>query len=238
MGSGQALRLAFKKYGINNFKKEILEYFNSEEELYAREKEIVNEDFIKRSDTYNVIKGGTGQWSYVNKFINSNEFMTKIGKLGNDAFQRKVQNDLEFRNTWKTKISKGIKNFYKNNPEAKYKNKYKHNGYKHSEETKLKMREIKKKNLPVGDKNSQYGTMWICNLDLRINKKISKYEQIPDGWIKGRKVKINKCKNTNSNYLSLNVGGQLNRKSSRLRICISWFESKPYKQYFVLLKLY
>lgn len=189
MGSGKLIKLAINKYGINNFKKEILEFFNSVEELYSREKEVVNRDFVKRSDTYNLIVGGNGSWYYANNFVNSNEFMVKIGKLGNKVFSNKLNNDSNFKNSWKIKISKAKKNFYKNNPEARFKNRYKHDGFKHSEETKLKMREIKKKNPPVGDKNSQYGTMWICNLDLQINKKISKYEQIPDGWIKGRKVK-------------------------------------------------
>lgn len=39
-----------------------------------------------------------------------------------------------------------------------------------------------------GKNNSQYGTMWICNLELKENKKISKEETIPNGWIVGRNV--------------------------------------------------
>ena len=37
-----------------------------------------------------------------------------------------------------------------------------------------------------GEANSQYGTMWICNIDLEENKKISKDDIIPEGWVKGR----------------------------------------------------
>lgn len=37
-----------------------------------------------------------------------------------------------------------------------------------------------------GSKNSQFDTMWICNVGLEENKKINKYELIPEGWIKGR----------------------------------------------------
>lgn len=36
-----------------------------------------------------------------------------------------------------------------------------------------------------GKNNSQYGTMWIVNLELRENKKIKKEDVIPEGWIKG-----------------------------------------------------
>ena len=38
----------------------------------------------------------------------------------------------------------------------------------------------------VGKKNGSFGTMWICNVDLQENKKISKDDEIPDGWVKGR----------------------------------------------------
>jgi len=37
-----------------------------------------------------------------------------------------------------------------------------------------------------GQRNSQYGSMWICNVELQENKKIAKTDNIPDGWIKGR----------------------------------------------------
>jgi hypothetical protein len=38
----------------------------------------------------------------------------------------------------------------------------------------------------IGENNGSYGTMWICNLELKENKKIKKDEEIPDGWVKGR----------------------------------------------------
>jgi hypothetical protein len=37
-----------------------------------------------------------------------------------------------------------------------------------------------------GKKNSQYGKMWIYNLELRQNTRIYKDEPIPEGWVKGR----------------------------------------------------
>ncbi len=37
-----------------------------------------------------------------------------------------------------------------------------------------------------GERNSQYGTCWICNLELKENRKINKNEIIPSGWILGR----------------------------------------------------
>lgn len=37
-----------------------------------------------------------------------------------------------------------------------------------------------------GKNNSQYGKMWVCNVELKENKKINKLDPIPEGWIKGR----------------------------------------------------
>jgi len=58
MGSGFALKDAFKKYGKENFTKEILCECADANEMMNREREIVDAEFIKRPDTYNLIIGG------------------------------------------------------------------------------------------------------------------------------------------------------------------------------------
>jgi group I intron endonuclease len=60
MGSGLAVKKAIKKYGRENFLKEILFYFKTDEEMFAKEKEIVNEVFVSNPETYNLIMGGRG----------------------------------------------------------------------------------------------------------------------------------------------------------------------------------
>lgn len=50
--------LAVKKYGPNNFKRIVLQIYNNEEDAYNEEARLVNEDFLKRSDVYNMILGG------------------------------------------------------------------------------------------------------------------------------------------------------------------------------------
>lgn len=51
---------AVKKYGIDAFKREILYIFDDREEAFNKEAEIVNLEYIKRNDTYNVALGGLG----------------------------------------------------------------------------------------------------------------------------------------------------------------------------------
>lgn len=58
MGSGTCLKKAYKKYGIENFNKEILRYFDNREELANYEEFIVNENLITDFNCYNISKGG------------------------------------------------------------------------------------------------------------------------------------------------------------------------------------
>lgn len=58
MGSGRALIRAFKKYGKENFIKEIIKFFDTREELSNYEREQVTEEFIKEDNNYNISIGG------------------------------------------------------------------------------------------------------------------------------------------------------------------------------------
>ena len=69
MGSGKYLKRAIEKHGLENFVKEILHIFDTPEQMYAKEAEIVNEDFLTENNTYNLKVGGYGGWDW----INSNE---------------------------------------------------------------------------------------------------------------------------------------------------------------------
>lgn len=58
MGSGSLLKRAIEKYGIEHFSKEILYAFDTQEEAEAKERELVNREFVDRDDNYNVSIGG------------------------------------------------------------------------------------------------------------------------------------------------------------------------------------
>jgi hypothetical protein len=67
LGSGTYFMRAVRKYGEENFERIILEFCDSYEEVLNKEKEYVDDNWIIRKDTYNIINGGKGGWKYVNK---------------------------------------------------------------------------------------------------------------------------------------------------------------------------
>lgn len=60
LGSGKYLKRAISKYGKENFTKEILHIFDNKQDMFNKEREIVNEQFVKDTSTYNFKIGGSG----------------------------------------------------------------------------------------------------------------------------------------------------------------------------------
>ena len=61
MGSGKYLHRAFRKYGIENFRKEILRVCRTREDALDLEAWIVNMDLVKNPNCYNIVRGGQSQ---------------------------------------------------------------------------------------------------------------------------------------------------------------------------------
>lgn len=53
-----AMQKAVSEFGVKNFKRETLAVFDTPEEAYDLEGELVNEEFLSRPDVYNMILGG------------------------------------------------------------------------------------------------------------------------------------------------------------------------------------
>lgn len=149
-GSGTVLNRAIKKHGIQNFKKEVLWNFATPEECFNKEKEIVTEDFVKKSDTYNVALGGRG--GNLGEEINLKKSKILQGHSTTDECRKKISAAMEGN-----KIRLGAKH----RPESieKIKKTRKENGLsigeknpmfgkKHSEETRQKMRKPHKSTGP------------------------------------------------------------------------------------------
>lgn len=83
MGSGKRLKNAIIKHGIKKFSKTILEFFNTPEEMFAKEKEIVTDSFLLRKDTYNIRRGGTGGFGvyHSQKAVKANRIRTQQRKI-------------------------------------------------------------------------------------------------------------------------------------------------------------
>lgn len=181
MGSGEHIKNAIKKYGVENFKKKIIAECSSFDEMNELEKELVNHEFVQNPNTYNHSIGGSYGWKNCLKYKSEDEII-EIRKRAGDAVIE-LMKDPEYRKRHAEKISNGLKEACFDPRTFLSKT--------HSEEAKKKMSENHKKyGYQKGERNSQFGTCWIYNLELKENKKIKLEELnnwIEKGWIKGRK---------------------------------------------------
>lgn len=164
-GSGVALKNSIKIHGKENFKKEVLFVFDSEEEMNLKEKELITEEFVARSDTYNMGVGGEGGAHFkgkkhsaetiarITESLNSDEnrqksvetgrktgSLSKGRKLSDKA--RQNMSDAQRKaisEETKKKISESLKKFNEENP-GHFKNLTKKKRKSMSEETKQKLR--------------------------------------------------------------------------------------------------
>ena len=67
-GSGVAITRAIKKYGKQNFTKEIIHYCKSKDEMYKLEEQLVEVG----EHTYNLTRGGNGGWSHIDSAGDNN----------------------------------------------------------------------------------------------------------------------------------------------------------------------
>lgn len=183
LGSGSVLLKAIKKYGTKNFTKKILYVFSDAVSMFDKERELVNEDFIRRHDTYNVKLGGSGGWDYINAnsigdrqkgYLIAKKFMTCPEKNRKAGLRNKELGKGIFARSKEQMSRDAAKSF---------------TGKKHLESSK---RLIGNKNSVIqsGSGNSQFGKRWMtkdgANKSVHSNDTAAFLE---DGWIFGRNVK-------------------------------------------------
>lgn len=193
MGSGKYLNHAINKHGIDNFTKEILFVYDNPKDMYEKEAELVNEDFLAEANTYNLRIGGMGGFDYINNNglngtlagVKKREELLSNNPDWTDSFNKKRKEGRENRSEENIKAAAQKR---KNTMIERYGTTAvkSFEGKRHTEETKRIQSEKAKARLADPTKNSQFGTMWITNGTK--NKKIKKDSALPSGWRRGRVV--------------------------------------------------
>ena len=173
-GSGVLLKKAQEKYGLENFKKEIIISGRfSKEQINRFEKCAIRINKFLGKAEYNIAPGGEGFGSsdfakYVKSFQDTKEFKKRLSekiksywKEHPKELEEKMQKTLKTREERKVDTGKGWR------------------GKKHTEEQLKKMSE--KAKLKTGSKNGSYGKSWWTN-----GKENVKAEVCPEGFWKGR----------------------------------------------------
>ena len=180
LGSGLKLRCSIRKYGKENFKLEILEFFDDREKLIEAEIKLITEELIDDEFCMNLMNGGSGGNAGF-----STEQYREWASLGGKKAMQKIQNDPELKIKFTKIYSDTLKRTHKEG-KIKYGTFI---GKNHTEETKNKIGSANSKK-QQGKLNSQYGTCWITNSVENKKIKIEELENyISLGWIKGRKIK-------------------------------------------------
>ena len=175
MGSSKWLKLSIKKHGIENYRKEILFDFDNDADMNAKERELVNEEFVARSETYNLNVGGFGSWYACNVCGDNNKSNQYL------IAGIKCQLDAEYRRKFCQRISNGLKLFYAQNPGALAGENNPMYGKTHSDDTRLKI-----SNALKGMSNNQFGKHWYTNSDNGDSFPFADDPGYP--WVKGRNL--------------------------------------------------
>jgi hypothetical protein len=127
----------------------------------------------------NLKPGGSGGF-------NNEEHMKKCSEAGSKEFKRRLKQDSAFKQKFSHLVSESNKNNPRGFaiPEVVSKlNTNRWTGKNHSDETKKKIG-LQNSKCQKGERNSQYGSMWITNGI--INRKVKKESVLLEGWYIGR----------------------------------------------------
>jgi group I intron endonuclease len=197
-GSGVLITKSIKKHGIENFTKEILEVCDTNNILCEREKYWIS--FFNSCDLqigYNISKGGDGGDTLSNH-PNINEIKEKISEsMKKRTFSEEHKNNLS-KNHTSTKHRKGKtfeeiygKEFAENyktklkESRRKYKTEKERLGENYEKVTSISRLKFQGENNPM--KRNRY--LWYYNPKNGVVTRIIEGNEIPDGFIKGRKFK-------------------------------------------------
>lgn len=190
MGSGKVISNAIRKYGIESFTKTILETFDTAEQMFAREAEVVNEAFLARDDVYNLRRGGTGGFDYINATLSEAERVEKNQRARattTAVLEEKYGPNFKSILSRRASLSRTAESFSKRRATRLQRNVVSDSKHMNTAASIAKRTAtFAKTGHQQGEKNSQFGKMWIT--DGTSSRTISKGDEIPAGWRKGRVI--------------------------------------------------
>lgn len=162
MGSGTRIKAAVKKYGVENFTKEIIKFFPTLKELSDYEQQIIDELLLNDPKCYNLVKGG---------YFLDGDAIVKRKNSYNKIKHQSGENNSQYGKCWITKDDKS-KMVKTDEPE-----KYLGEGW-------IKGRVIEnKKNIVIANRGRRH--MWKDGKATLVYEcDVEKY--INDGWVIGR----------------------------------------------------
>ena len=186
MGSGTALKRAVKERGVEHFRKKVLAYFTSAEDMYKAEAQIVNDDFLLREDVYNLVVGGHG---------------SGFSPSANERRSRLLAENADWRASYVAKLSQA----YRFDPcrSAKALATCRHNklgaAFNDAIRSEMNLRSrsaasrakrcetFSRTGHQQGSKNSCYGKRWVTNGV--VSRLVRAEEELEAGWSYGRRTR-------------------------------------------------
>ena len=173
-GSGKKLQERTDPFTFN-----ILEYYNSEDDLNVAEEELIGDLWFTDPKCLNLTGGGRGGWGGCNATVDKSYMLTEEYREKMRQNSIRLQSEGKIHKFTKEDGRKGILKVRELYPQGTFL------GKTHTEETKKKIG-LKNAKYQKGKGNSQYGKMWITNE--QESTRINKGESIPEGWRKGRVI--------------------------------------------------
>ena len=179
-GSGKYLKRAIDKYGWDNFKTEIIEWFDTKEEMFEAEYNYIKDNnCISSNEYYNIHEGGHGGVSYIN--LPKEEYDMVIEKISKSKGNRpRTPKELkQLDDLHKSMVGRH------HSEESKQKSRQSNLGQKRSETAKLNM--SKNHANVCGKNNPAYGRKWINNGEIQLYIKDPELSQkLSDGFVYGK----------------------------------------------------
>lgn len=197
-GSGKLIKHSIKKYGIENFKKEILEECPNDKLLSLRERYWIN--YFKSNDLnigYNISDGGNGGDTLSNN-PNLEKIKMKISesmkkrvfteshrkKLSDNHISTRFKKGKTYEEIYGEKFASDYKEKLKS-ARKKYKTERERLGDNYDKVIEILKNKFKGDNNPM-KKNKYY---WYYNPKTMESTRVCENCKIPEGFIKGRKIK-------------------------------------------------